>query len=112
MNDQIFDIPKQLRVKILYKGIFAFWHFGLLIGYATLIMYTQDYIPLVWRVPTYVSGAIFIFFWILPSGQNPGKLKIQTLYFLLIRDRTVYHPISLKRKIDDLSLDQFKQGRR
>ncbi|MEK5500990.1 DUF5592 family protein [Bacillus sp. FSL M8-0168] len=96
-----YDIPKEVKSPV--KLLFSLYAKDLLIvGVGTLILLnvTSEFVHSWFTIPYYLVGFGFLIFLVCNSTNNPGKKNYHTLFFLIKRNKIVYHPID-RNKVEN-----------
>lgn len=81
----------------------VFKNFGLTdlffcIGYFVVFLAFTDFVHPKLQILYYVYNVLISLLLTMPSKSNPKRRVYKSLYYILIKDKNVYKPISLKKK--------------
>lgn len=108
----MYSIPRDFRAKAqVYRGVtlvdFLVIIFMGLIGY--LISNQAHLVAESWSTAFNIYNVCVAVFLVIPSSWNRGKKNYQSIYYMLIRDRHIYHPENghyRAKPIDSKIIDQ------
>jgi len=98
----MYSIPRDFRAKAqIYRGVtltdFLVIIFMGLIGYA--LSSQAHLVADSWSVAFNIYNILVAVFLVIPSSWNHGKKNYQSIYYMLARDRNVYHARHFKEAI-------------
>lgn len=95
-------IPKEIKSKPRLLGLGLKECVILLVGFFSILTFMKDLVHSSLVLPFIIISGIFLFWIVLPSANNRGKQNYETLYFLIKKNRFVYHPIDTNKVINQL----------